>query len=243
MPSARAREPRRQPDRVAVLVFDRCALFETSVPLSVFGVDRTDTGAPAFETRAVACESAPLTTTTGIEIGATEDLAWAETAGVLVVPTWRDPDELPPGPVLDALRKAHDEGALLIGLCLGAFVLAAAGLLDGRGAATHWCHAEKLAAMYPSVSVDPTVLYVDEGRVITSAGTAAGLDACLHVVRREYGAEAATAIARRMVVSPHRSGGQAQFIERPVAPNQTESEFSDVLRWALENLSTDLDVA
>jgi transcriptional regulator GlxA family with amidase domain len=232
----------RRASRVAVLVFDECSLFETSVPLSVFGVDRTDTGAPGFTTRPVSLDAAPLNTTTGLQLTSVENLRWAETAGVVIVPTWRDTSEVPAEPVLAMLRKAHKEGALVVGLCLGAFVLAAAGILDGRRAATHWRHADKLSAMYPDVDVDSAVLYVDEGQVITSAGTAAGLDACLHIVRREYSADSAAAIARRMVVSPHRSGGQAQFIETPVPKASARNELSEVLAWALDNLDQRLDV-
>jgi transcriptional regulator GlxA family with amidase domain len=226
---------------VAVLLFNGCPLFETSVPLSVFGVDRSDTGAPVFDTRAVAAEPGPVLTTAGITLAAPRGLAAVDAAGIVIVPTWRDPAERPPAAVLSALRRAHREGAVIIGLCLGAFVLAAAGLLDGHRAATHWRYAERLAADYPAIEVDPTVLYVDAGQVITSAGTAAGLDACLHVVRREYGAAAAAAIARRMVVSPHRSGGQAQFIDNPL-PRQTGAELTDVLAWAIDNLDASLDV-
>jgi transcriptional regulator GlxA family with amidase domain len=239
MPAGRRRE--RRANRVAVLLFDGCPLFETSVPLSVFGVDRSDTGAPVFDIRAVAGEPGPVVTTAGVVLTAPHGLAAVDRAGIVIVPTWRDPAEQPPAAVLAALRRAHREGALILGLCLGAFVLAAAGLLDGRRAATHWRYAERLAAAHPAVEVDPAVLYVDDGQVITSAGTAAGLDACLHVVRREYGAAAAAAIARRMVVSPHRSGGQAQFRENPL-PTQAGAELSDVLAWALDNLDAGLDV-
>ncbi len=227
---------------VAVLMFDRAPLFEMSVPLSVFGVDRSDTGAPRFRLLAVAGESGPLRTTGGVEISAPHRLRSVARADVVVVPTWRDPGVHPPDPVLAALRRAHARGALVVGLCLGAFVLAAAGLLDGRRAATHWRYADLLAERYPHVSVDATVLYVDDGDVVTSAGTAAGLDACLHVVRREFGAQAAAAIARRMVVPPHRRGGQAQYVERPVPADAERDRFADVLAYAEANLDRDLDV-
>jgi transcriptional regulator GlxA family with amidase domain len=139
------------------------------------------------------------------------------------------------------LRIAYDEGAIVVGLCLGAFVLAEAGLLEGRSATTHWRHTDTLAARYPSTKVAHDVLYVDEGQVITSAGSAAGIDACLHILRREHGAEAANAAARALVVAPHRAGGQAQFMETPLPPSG-EDAFASTTAWALENLDQPLTV-
>lgn len=229
--------------KVAVLVFDGAPLFETSVPLSVFGVDRTASGAPAFEVVAVAADGCAMHSTGGVQLTAGHRLASLEDADVLVVPSWRDPAEIPPRGVLEALAGAHERGATVVGLCLGAFVLAAAGLLDGRRAATHWMYAPMLAQMYPQVQVDPAVLFVDHGDVLTSAGTAAGIDACLHLVRTRHGARAAAAIARRMVVAPQRAGGQAQFIEQVVQDGQDGQDLSAVLAYALEHLDEDLGVA
>lgn len=231
----------RDPLTVAVILFDRSPLFETSVPLSVFGADRSDTGAPTFDVRAVGGDEGPITTTAGVVLHAPHSLDAIEEAGTVIVPSWRLSDERPPEPVLDALRAAHAGGATVVGLCRGAFVLAAAGLLDGRRAATHWYFAPALAAAYPRVRVDASVLYVDEGSIVTSAGTAAGIDACLHLVRRRFGAQAAAAIARRMVVPPQRTGGQAQYIEHAVP--QVPDSLSDVLSHAIRNLhDPDLDV-
>jgi transcriptional regulator GlxA family with amidase domain len=229
--------------RVAVLVFDRAPIFETSVPLSVFGVDRPGSGAPRFELFAVAGDVRPARTTGGIQLAAPHGLDALGRAEVVVVPSWRDPAERPPQPVLDALVTAHARGATVVGLCLGAFVLAAAGLLDGRRAATHWFYASALAREFPQVRVDPAVLFVDDGDVLTSAGTAAGIDACLHLVRTAHGARAAAAIARRMVVAPQRAGGQAQFIDRPVPERHDADPLSGVLSYALAHLSEELDVA
>jgi transcriptional regulator GlxA family with amidase domain len=231
----------RNPATIAVLMFDRAPLFETSVPISVFGVDRTVSGAPAFTLLPVAAEPGELASTGGIRLHAPYGLEALRAAGIVVVPSWRDTAEHPPEPALCALREAHRDGALVVGLCLGAFVLAAAGLLDGRRAATHWYHAPALAAAHPRVTVDPSVLYQDDGDVITSAGTAAGLDACLHVVRRRWGAAAASAIARRMVVPPHRAGGQAQYVDVPV-PDPAGDELGDTMAYALEHLDQALDV-
>ncbi|MFC0435207.1 GlxA family transcriptional regulator [Kutzneria buriramensis] len=227
---------------VAVLMFDRAPMFETSVPISVFGVDRTSTGAPAFTLLPVAGEPGPLTTTGGVQVVPPHGLDALDRAGIVVAPSWRNTAERPPEPALRALRAAHEDGALVVGQCMGAFVLAAAGLLDGRRAATHWFHAPALAANYPLVTVDPGVLYEDDGDVITSAGTAAGIDACLHVVRRLWGASAATAIARRMIVAPQRSGGQAQYIDHPILELPDGDRLGAAMVFALEHLDEPLEV-
>ncbi|WP_433281526.1 helix-turn-helix domain-containing protein [Pseudonocardia xinjiangensis] len=226
---------------VAVMMFDGAPMFEMSVPISVFGVDRTLDGAPQFHLLSVRGEPGVLTTTSGIEFRVPHGLEALQNAGIVIVPAWRNAQERPPEPALRALRAAHEDGALIVGLCMGTFVLAAAGLLDGRRVATHWYHAPVLAAVCPQVTVDPTVLYEDGGDIVTSAGTAAGLDACLHIVRRYWGAEAATVIARRMVVPPHRSGGQAQYIRHPV-PEIPSDDLGKVMTYALEHLSEALDV-
>lgn len=228
--------------KVAVVIFDRAPLFETSVPLSVFGVDRASSGAPRFELLAVAGEPGPLVTTAGIGLSAPHDLSALTRAEVVVVPTWRDPAEHPPRAALRAIRAAHERGATLLGLCLGAFVLAAAGVLDGRRVATHWFHARTLADQYPGLTVDPSVLFADDGDVITSAGTAAGIDACLHLVRSAHGAQAATAIARRMVVAAQRSGGQAQYIDQAVPDLAEGDDLDDALAYALAHLEASPDV-
>lgn len=228
---------------IAVLVFDQAPLFETSVPVSVFGVDRTSSGAPSFRLLVVAGEPGLLTTTGGITVHAPYGLEGLQQAGTVIVPSWRSPSKRPPEAALVALRAAHADGATIVGLCLGAFVLAAAGLLDGRRAATHWFYASQLAAAHRTIDVDASVLFVDHGDVLTSAGTAAGLDACLHLVRRTWGATAAQAIARRMVVAPQRLGGQAQYIEQPVPRHGTADEdLSNAMTYALAHLGEKLDV-
>lgn len=232
----------RDKSTVAVLMFDRAPIFEMSVPISVFGVDRTPSGAPRFAVRPVASEPGPLTSTGGIRIHAPYGLDALADAGIVIAPSWRNPRERPPEPALRALRAAHEDGALVVGLCMGAFVLAAAGLLHGRRAATHWFHAPVLAATYPEITVDPNVLYVDDGDVITSAGTAAGIDACLYVVRKLWGVSAATAIARRMVVPPQRSGGQAQYIDHPILEIPDGDDLGRAMTYALEHLGDPLDV-
>ncbi|RFU37919.1 helix-turn-helix domain-containing protein [Actinomadura logoneensis] len=224
----------RDPRTVAVVLFDRVPMFETSVPLSVFGSDPR--GEAPFEVRALAAEPGPIRTSAGLVLHAPHGLDALDDAGMVVVPSWRFGEAEPPADALDALRAAHADGATVVGLCRGAFVLAAAGLLDGRRATTHWRFAPALAERYPKVRVDPAVLFVDEGSVVTSAGTAAGIDACLHLVRREAGARAAASIARRMVVPPQRSGGQAQYIEHPVPEPGVDDPLAPVLEHAVRNL-------
>ena len=160
----------------------------------------------------------------------------------LVFTHWRSPDEPVPGYLLSAVQKAHARGARLLSICSGVFVLAAAGLLDGRPATTHWRYADDLARLYPTIDVRPDVLYVDDGEVMTSAGTAAGIDLCLHVVRLDYGAEIANSVARRMVVAAHRDGGQAQFVERPVLTDAGDDALGKALGWALEHLDEPLSI-
>ncbi|GAA2279971.1 helix-turn-helix domain-containing protein [Streptomyces hawaiiensis] len=162
-------------------------------------------------------------------------------AATVIVPGWADIDEDPPADLVEAVREAHEAGARVASLCTGAFVLAAAGLLDGRRATTHWAHTEALAARHPRVQVDPDVLYVDNGSVLTSAGKAAALDLCLHLVRLDLGSSVANAVARRLVVPPHRAGGQAQFVSAPV-PDHDDHPLAALFPWIIERLDQPLTV-
>ncbi|MEV6637810.1 helix-turn-helix domain-containing protein [Actinoplanes sp. NPDC051470] len=162
-------------------------------------------------------------------------------AGTVIVPALADVDDEPPADLVEAVRAAHEAGARVVSLCTGAFVLAAAGLLDGLRATTHWAHTELLAARYPRIAVDPDVLYVDNGRVLTSAGKAAAMDLCLHLVRRDHGSAIANVVARRLVVPPHRAGGQAQFVTTPV-PAQDGHALAGLLPWAMRRLDQPLSV-
>ena len=223
--------------RIAVVAVDEVPLFHLSVPLEVFGQNRSETGAPRHEVLVVAAEEGPLRSSGGVLLDAPHSLDAVRGADVVVVPWWRHyDDEQPPAALLEALRAAHERGARIAGLCGGAFVLAAAGLLDGRPATTHWMFTDKLASRHPSVRVHPQVLYVDDGDVLTSAGTAAAIDLCLHLLRELNGAEVANVVARRMVVPPHRAGGQAQFIEAPLPRVEASDPLSVSLGWALEHL-------
>jgi transcriptional regulator GlxA family with amidase domain len=199
---------------------------------------------PELPYRATLCATTPgpVRTTAGYEVVATAGLRTVARADTVIVPGFEPHHPPPPESVLDALRSAADRGKRVVSICTGAFALAAAGLLDGRRAATHWREAEELAARYPAIDVDPDVLYVDEGRVLTSAGISAGMDLCLHIVRTDHGAELANTVARRVVVPPHRDGGQAQYVERPVPPLQSGS-LEATRAWALERLSEDLAIS
>lgn len=241
--SPRKLSGRRRRETVAVLIFGGAPIFESSIPLSVFGVDRQDAGVPRYRLLVCAGEEGPLATTGGLTLSAPYGLEALARAGTIVVPAWRSISQPPPVEAITALRKAHHEGARIIGLCTGAFVLAAAGLLDGRPATTHWMYAPTLAKRYPRVHVDPRELFVDDGDVLTSAGTAAGIDLCLHVVRSDHGAEAANALARRLVVPSRRSGGgQAQYIDQSLPEEIGNDPLAEVVTWALENLNQQFDV-
>ncbi|PAZ09558.1 AraC family transcriptional regulator [Streptomyces sp. SA15] len=240
--AARKLSGRRRKEIVAVLLFSGGPIFESSIPLSVFGIDRQDAGVPRYRLLVCAGEEGPLRTTGGLELTAPNGLEAISRAGTVVVPAWRSITSPPPEEALDALRRAHEEGARIVGLCTGAFVLAAAGLLDGRPATTHWMYAPTLAKRYPSVHVDPRELFVDDGDVLTSAGTAAGIDLCLHIVRTDHGNEAAGALARRLVVPPRRSGGQERYLDRSLPEEIGADPLAEVVAWALEHLHEQFDV-
>lgn len=230
--------------QVAVPVPAGTPVFELAVPCEVFGQDRSDLVSPWYGLTLCPVGSAPVALRHGLALtggGTLDDLAAADT---VVVPAWSDPLREPPADLLDALRAAHARGARVASICTGAFVLAAAGLLDGRRATTHWMYADDLAVRYPRVRVDAGVLYTDDGDVLTSAGTAAGLDLCVHMVRADHGARIAAEVARRLVVPPHRDGGQAQYIRSPLpAPGAEADTVSAVMAWALEHLDRPLTVA
>jgi transcriptional regulator GlxA family with amidase domain len=224
--------------RVAVVLIDEFAPFEFGVLCEVFGIDRTADGVPPFDFRVCAARPGhPLSTSVGVSVTPALGLDALEDADLVAAPAARIRDDYPPD-VLDALRAAHARGSTLLSVCSGAFLFGAAGLLDGRACTTHWTYARQFAERFPTARIDPNVLYVDDGDIVTSAGTASGIDACLHLVRRELGTQAATAIARRMVVPPQRDGGQRQFIEMPV-PEQTGDGLQHVRDWMLENLTVE----
>lgn len=205
--------------RVVALVYDNLCSFEFGCAAEVFGLPRPEVGPDWYSFATAAVEPGPIAAMGGLRFEASGGLELLKGAGTVVVPGWKGADVQPSAELVAALRAAYVGGARLVTICSGVFVLAAAGLLDGRRATTHWRYAETLRQRYPRIEVDPNVLYVDEGQILTSAGSAAGLDLCLHLVRRDFGARIANQVARRLVLAPHRDGGQAQFIERPLAPS------------------------
>jgi len=225
--------------RIAVVVDDGVSPFEFAIPCEVFGMDRSDLGLE-FDFRVCSPEPGPVRTSAGFEIVTEHRLGFLDSADLIVIPALGL--EYQPSPELaEQLRAAIERGALVMSLCSGAFVLARAGLLDGRRATTHWKYAERFADEFPEIQVVPDVLYVEDGPVFTSAGTAAGIDLCLHLVRRAYGWATANGIARRMVVPPQRDGGQSQYVASPVRPVDATS-LAPVLDWALAHLEEDLSV-
>jgi AraC family transcriptional activator FtrA len=202
--------------KVVALAYDRLCTFELGCVVEIFALPRPELDVPWYQFAICAGERRGLRATGGIELRVRHPLRYLDRADTIVIPGWRDPGEVPPAEVLAHLRRAFARGARICSICSGVFVLAAAGLLDGRRATTHWKYAAQLAARYPRVRVEPNALYVDEGQVLTSAGSAAGLDMLLHLVRRDFGAKIANQVAQRLVLAPHREGDQAQFVPRPL---------------------------
>lgn len=226
-------------EKVVTLALPGTAPFEFGVVCEVFGVDRSDSGGPAFDFHIATAEPGPVRMSLGFTIDIREDLSIAADADLIAVPAHdiTQVDER----YLEAIRAAEARGAWVLSVCSGAFVLGQAGILDGRRSTTHWMHSDRLAAAYPATEVDPDVLFVEDRRVITSAGTASGIDAALHLVRLEHGAAAANVIARRMVVPPQRDGGQSQYIAAPV-PERRGDSLAEVTDWMLEHLDQELTV-
>jgi AraC family transcriptional activator FtrA len=229
------------PPLVVSIAFRGLSVFETGIAAEVFGAERPELPAPLYRFAVAQSEPGLLRTTGGLRMRADAGLDLLRHARWIVVPGWRDVYERPPKRLLDALVAAHARGSQLLSICSGAFVLAAAGLLDGRPATTHWRYVDIFRAQYPQVLLDPDVLYVDDGDIVTSAGSAAGIDACLHVVCKDYGTAIANLVARTMVSSPHRSGGQAQYIPAPV-PSRCQAGLAQVLDWARNRLGQPLSI-
>ncbi len=205
---------------VVALAYDQLCTFEFGCTVELFALSRPELGVDWYDFAVCAIEPGPIRAAGGITIAAPYAPALLERADTIVIPGWRDPDEAPPPSLLAQLRAAHARGARLCSICSGVFVLAAAGVLNGQRATTHWRYTERLAQRYPAITVLPEDLYVDCGQVITSAGSAAGLDMLLHLVRRDYGARVGNLVAQRLVVAPHREGGQAQYLPRPMARDE-----------------------
>ncbi len=227
-------------NQVAALVFDGVAPFELGVLCEAWGVDRSATGGPVFDFAVCAAKPGRVRTSMGFSLDVDAGLERVAQADLVTVPAMPR-DQPVPGAVVEALRAAYDRGARILSVCSGAFTLGEAGLLDGRECTTHWLYVDELQERFPRARVNCSALYVDEDPVITSAGSAAGLDACLHLIRKEYGAKAANSVARRMVVPPQREGGQAQFVQTPVAITACDT-LRPVLTWMQEHLDEDISV-
>jgi AraC family transcriptional activator FtrA len=223
---------------IALAVTADVPIFEVAIPCEVFGLARPDWVDPWYEFRV--CAPADVSVGSWFRTDTPHGLDSLAAADTVIVPARHAVDVDPPADLVDAVRAAHEAGARIASICTGAFVLAAAGLLDGRRVTTHWMHAERLAGNYPEIKVEPDVLYIDDGDILSSAGTAAGIDLCLHIVRTDFGAAVANDLARRLVTAPHRPGGQSQYIPAPV-PDQA-SGLGPLLAWALDHLDRPLTV-
>jgi AraC family transcriptional regulator, transcriptional activator FtrA len=229
------------PHWVVLALTSGMPIFEASVPCEVFGIDRPDLAFPWYRFSVVGLGKGPVRIGPGFHLPPADDSDALTHADTVVVPACANVHDDPPAQLVDAVRAAHERGARLVSICSGAFILAAAGVLDGRRATTHWMHAAELARRYPAVHVDPNVLYVDEKDVITSAGTAAGIDACLNVVRADHGAAVAAELARRLVMPPHRQGGQAQYSRGTT--NVDDDWLAPLMDWANARLDATLTIA
>ncbi|CCD91334.1 putative Helix-turn-helix, AraC-type transcriptional regulator [Bradyrhizobium sp. ORS 375] len=231
----------RDPGLVAVITYDGLCTFEFGIAVEVFGLPRPEFDFPWYRFTAVSAEARRARAIGGIVVEAGAPLSRLTQARTIIVPGWRDRNERPPERLLRAIAQASARGARCLSICSGVFVLAAAGLLDGKRATTHWRHMPDLKRLYPRIRIEEDTLYVDEGDVITSAGSAAGIDACLHLVRRDFGSKVANSVARRLVMPPHRDGGQAQYVVAPIQarPGRTIGEVMD---WARARLSQPIQI-
>lgn len=229
------------PGTVAILAYKGLCVFEFGIALEIFGLPRPELDIPWYKCQIVAVDPGPMYALGGIQISVDAGLELLDSAQTIIIPGWRSRQEAPPEALLQALRNAHARGARLLSICSGVFVLAATGLLDGKTVTTHWQLSNELAERFPLIKVDPNVLYVDSGQLITSAGSAAGIDACLHLIVRDFGTHIANSVARRLVMAPQRTGGQSQFIVNPVSKSP-RNELTRVLQWAREHLDEPLSV-
>jgi len=232
----------RSAHRVVEVISDDVPIFEAAIPCEIFGVDRSDLVSPWYRFSVVGVGEGPVRMAQGFVLACAQGGRDLEQADTLIVAPCANVHDSPPAELVEVVRAAYERGTRILSICTGAFVLAAAGVLDGRRAVTHWMDAEEFARRYPAVRVDPAVLYVEDNNVITSAGTAAGIDACLHVVRTDHGAAVAAELARRMVTPPYRQGGQAQYCRSP-APPVVDDWLAPLLDWVGEHLHLPLATA
>ncbi|MEW6761233.1 MAG: transcriptional regulator FtrA [Pseudomonadota bacterium] len=229
------------PHHVAILAYDGLCTFEFGCAIELFALDRPELGVPWYSYAVCAVEAGPLRAAGGLTVAAPHGLEELERADTIVVPGWRGADQRPPPALIEALQRAHARGARICSICSGAFVLAHAGLLEGRRATTHWRYLEQMASSFPGVAVEEGVLYVEDERIVTSAGSAAGLDMLLHLVRSDFGVDIASRVAQRLVVPSHRDGDQAQLITRPL-PSSEHNAIARLMDWVRENLRAEHSV-
>ncbi|MGX0955992.1 transcriptional regulator GlxA family with amidase domain [Pseudomonas viridiflava] len=228
--------------RVAVLAFEGVSLFHLSVPGIVLGAVEAAPDEPRYEISYCAQVPGMVRSDQGLGIVVEQGLELMDSSDVIIIPAWGDDLEPASAPLVKALQDANVQGKLIVGLCLGSFVLGDAGLLDGKEATTHWIARDVFAQRFPAARFRPDVLYVSADNIMTSAGTMAAIDCCLHLIRERHGADAANRIARLLVTPPHRQGGQAQYVENPVPQLASETHLSEVLAWARLNLGNDLSL-
>ncbi|HEY6644198.1 transcriptional regulator FtrA [Povalibacter sp.] len=227
---------------VVAVAYDRLCTFEFGCVVEMFALQRPELGVPWYRFAVCSAERGRLRAAGGITVSAPYSLTILERADTIIVPGWRDADEPPPADLVRRIRAAYDRGARICSICSGVFVLAAAGILDGKTVTTHWRYTQRLQQRYPSLRIESNALYVDEGQVMTSAGSAAGLDMLVHLVRRDHGPRVANMVAQRLVIPPHRDGDQAQFVPRPVAP-EDEGRLSRLLDWVRQHLDVPHSIA
>ncbi|MDC9813717.1 transcriptional regulator FtrA [Rhizobium binxianense] len=243
MPNPRNTPPQEPNRRVVSLVYDGLCTFEFGITAEIFGLSRPEAGPNWYRFESVALEDRSLRACGGLIVAATGSAEDLHHAGTVIVPGWRGPDAPVPQRMCDELVRAHERGARIVSICGGAFVLAAAGLLDGRRATTHWQFAKTLAERYPSIEVEADRLYIDDEDILTSAGSSAGIDLCLHIVRSDFGARLANSVARRLVMYSHRQGGQAQFVEQPVPVEYEAHRLSSLLDHVRADLAASHNIA
>ncbi|MFZ6770847.1 transcriptional regulator FtrA [Undibacterium sp. Di26W] len=215
---------------VVALAYDQLCTFEFGCTVELFALNRPELDVDWYDFAVCAMEAGKLRAAGGIRVEVPHDLNMLDQADTVIIPGWRDADEMPPPAILEKIRAAHARGARICSICSGVFILAAAGILDGKTVTTHWRYADKLLKRYPAIHVEANALYVDQGQILTSAGSAAGLDMLLHLVRKDYGARVANLVAQRLVVPPHREGGQAQFVPRPM-PSDEHARLAKLMDW------------
>ena len=222
--------------KVAIVAFDGISPFHLSVPCVAFG-DVFDAPNSPFDVKVCGVKRGRISASTGFDLFIEHSLTVIHDADLVIVPSWHDVHKSPPAALIGALLEAYEQGATLVGLCLGAYVLGATGLLNGQTATTHWAYAEDFAARFPDIKVDPAPLYIEQTRLITSAGTAAAIDCCLHIIRTKLGNREANQVARKLVTAPYRHGGQKQYISLPVPERPSDTRIAEMMDWVLENIA------